>query len=53
MLSDAEIINTVLNLIITGMPSIPGEIKAIEMDNLVLNLIITGMPSILRCSRWN
>ena len=40
-------ISDVLNLIITGIPSIPKEnVKVEEILNGVLNLIITGIPSI-------
>ena len=38
----------VLNLIITGIPSILGTLAGYPFDGfLVLNLIITGIPSIL------
>ena len=40
----------VLNLIINGLPSILGALKADSMDDLVLNLIINGLPSILPSS---
>ena len=36
----------VLNLIITGIPSIPLQIKLFLLLSIVLNLIITGIPSI-------
>ena len=40
---------TVLNLIITGIPSIPETVRTTFEEMLeVLNLIITGIPSILR-----
>ena len=44
---ERDVNHWVLNLIITGIPSIP--LKADSMDDLlyVLNLIITGIPSIL------
>ena len=39
--------DVVLNLIITGMPSIPSDFNQSVVDvMIVLNLIITGMPSI-------
>ena len=40
----------VLNLIITGIPSILGgkEMNVEKFKNCVLNLIITGIPSILK-----
>ena len=39
----------VLNLIITGIPSIPKEIEQLRSQiERVLNLIITGIPSIPR-----
>ena len=39
----------VLNLIITGMPSIPiAWSEIVDFIIMVLNLIITGMPSILK-----
>ena len=42
----------VLNLIITGIPSIPKEnVKVEEIFDEVLNLIITGIPSILSWQR--
>ena len=41
----------VLNLIITGMPSILMVILSLELTETVLNLIITGMPSIQRISK--
>ena len=37
----------VLNLIITGIPSIPFEYRPKYIVLAVLNLIITGIPSIL------
>ena len=37
---------TVLNLIITGIPSIQNNIKCVTCTPVVLNLIITGIPSI-------
>ena len=38
----------VLNLVISGMPSIQNEIPVVEkMTPMVLNLVISGMPSIL------
>ena len=37
----------VLNLIITGIPSIPTIINKGSTGDFVLNLIITGIPSIL------
>ena len=41
--------NRVLNLIITGIPSIHNSIAIYNRDsNNVLNLIITGIPSILQ-----
>ena len=36
----------VLNLIITGIPSIPKDMILDKINNAVLNLIITGIPSI-------
>ena len=36
----------VLNLIITGIPSIPEDLDKLNQNEMVLNLIITGMPSI-------
>ena len=36
----------VLNLIITGIPSIPKRTGRIKPAYMVLNLIITGIPSI-------
>ena len=36
----------VLNLIINGIPSIPGGLGCFPFDNGVLNLIINGIPSI-------
>ena len=43
----ADVKLDVLNLIITGIPSILS-LSALTLDNLsVLNLIITGIPSIL------
>ena len=42
-----EILDGVLNLIITGIPSIPKIYLAVKEDKEVLNLIITGIPSIL------
>ena len=41
-----EILDGVLNLIITGIPSIPKIYLAVKEDKEVLNLIITGIPSI-------
>ena len=41
----------VLNLIITGMPSIPIVVISKARNVFVLNLIITGMPSILKMVR--
>ena len=42
----------VLNLIITGIPSIPlKKIKEYGLSLEVLNLIITGIPSIQKISR--
>ena len=38
--------NRVLNLIITGIPSILGGFNMIKFKKGVLNLIITGIPSI-------
>ena len=37
----------VLNLVISGMPSIPKTRKKLTRDFMVLNLVISGMPSIL------
>ena len=42
-----EIEEIVLNLIITGIPSIPMIISSLNEKKDVLNLIITGIPSIL------
>mgnify|MGYP001685788660 CR=1 FL=1 len=43
---------TVLNLIINGLPSIlMDQVKIIELCQEVLNLIINGLPSIPKC-RW-
>ena len=42
----------VLNLVISGMPSIPKTRKKLTRDFMVLNLVISGMPSILmNCAR--
>ena len=41
-----ELVN-VLNLIITGIPSIHEGYELISQNTRVLNLIITGIPSIL------
>ena len=38
--------NKVLNLIITGIPSIPNSELCFRSISIVLNLIITGIPSI-------
>ena len=46
--SEVIIKNLVLNLIITGMPSILDTITDIHVGYSVLNLIISGMPSILK-----
>ena len=43
----------VLNLIISGMPSIPPIIKNFHTTSVVLNLIISGMPSILQYCMLN
>ena len=43
----------VLNLIITGIPSIPYLLSFKVSCGTVLNLIITGIPSILNCNIWN
>ena len=57
----------VLNLVITGMPSILLQDMSEILASLVLNLVITGMPSILEratdtknirlsfkpCYKWN
>ena len=42
-----DILNLVLNLIITGIPSILKNIRTAIEYKKVLNLIITGIPSIL------
>ena len=42
----------VLNLIITGIPSILLNGDGVNSDSKVLNLIITGIPSILRNDRF-
>ena len=46
MISDRMFID-VLNLIITGIPSIPDNMSTSLRAFIVLNLIITGIPSIL------
>ena len=38
----------VLNLVISGMPSIPDNSLINTIADVVLNLVISGMPSILR-----
>ena len=41
----------VLNLVISGMPSIPGlDLGVLPIGVWVLNLVISGMPSILACT---
>ena len=42
----ASEMNIVLNLVISGIPSILNITLTLENGNIVLNLIITGMPSI-------
>ena len=42
------IINFVLNLVISGMPSILGEYMYYTYTMAVLNLVISGMPSMLK-----
>ena len=42
----AQFAHIVLNLIITGMPSIQYVVDGLKESKTVLNLIITGMPSI-------
>ena len=39
-------VTVVLNLIITGIPSIRAKVVLYFIASLVLNLIITGIPSI-------
>ena len=36
----------VLNLVISGIPSIPKEGSILSLQDLVLNLVISGIPSI-------
>ena len=49
IIDDGKMLIEVLNLIITGIPSILKELKTWALNLLleVLNLIITGIPSIL------
>ena len=42
----------VLNLIITGIPSILYNATYNDEDSNVLNLIITGIPSIRKRNKW-
>ena len=46
-------LNDVLNLVISGMPSIPNEFQSDELSMSVLNLVISGMPSILKTTKLN
>ena len=41
----------VLNLVISGIPSIPRIYLAVSEDKEVLNLVISGIPSIHRFRR--
>ena len=45
--TDIALSQTVLNLIINGLPSIQNSIFDLIIDDVVLNLIINGLPSIL------
>ena len=49
----ASPVNTVLNLIINGLPSILPICKNTTKENEVLNLIINGLPSILKNASFN